>query len=530
MTQPEGRTLGHCPVCSREFPVEVLPQHANECLDSQASNPSPSPSPSLSPGNSAYPGNFVSLPHGAHAVQNNYFMMPTAYGIPPVGHDLLPQGWEMRLDQQGVPYYIDHQQRRSTYNDPRISLAHPRSAASSLASGAPSSVAKQQPQRAGSSGGSPSLNGVDSDGSAVVGDGKKKAKTLQELRQMDVNWLRHIKRHPEQEQQMVMGHIPMMLKIPNHKFGTHISKFVDVWKKKHVKKKGGQTPEQFSLACEDVKDFIDNTVAEFYDYYSGLQNAGENIGHYCHAAICDVLFPRIYDHLFPMFQQQYQREDAEYMKHLNGLLLISPAHLAIPKMFWLFPDGSSQDTNPPYHSAIAAIQRLPQLISPPAKINCLIEAADAITECITKYHKGGSQGQVVVGGDEFLPIFSYIVIKASIPSLFSESRFMEEFMSEMTSISHGGYLGVTLQTALSLINRLSGQDLERNAAQIIQEEDQKVKQKLDMRGSGSHEKKPVTAEKSLLDEDFVMTEPPQQPSTEVQQGGPDVPDLISFDD
>lgn len=34
-----------------------------------------------------------------------------------------------------------------------------------------------------------------------------------QLRQMDINWLRQIKRHPEEEQALVMGHIPMMLKL-----------------------------------------------------------------------------------------------------------------------------------------------------------------------------------------------------------------------------------------------------------------------------------------------------------------------------
>jgi hypothetical protein len=43
--------------------------------------------------------------------------------VAPVQQQPLPQGWEMRYDQQGRPYYIDHINRRSTYDDPRVQKA-----------------------------------------------------------------------------------------------------------------------------------------------------------------------------------------------------------------------------------------------------------------------------------------------------------------------------------------------------------------------------------------------------------------------
>jgi hypothetical protein len=33
----------------------------------------------------------------------------------------LPNGWEMRFDQEGAPYFIDHVNKKSTYQDPRLS-------------------------------------------------------------------------------------------------------------------------------------------------------------------------------------------------------------------------------------------------------------------------------------------------------------------------------------------------------------------------------------------------------------------------
>ena len=31
----------------------------------------------------------------------------------------LPEGWEMRFTEQGVPFFIDHSTKTTTYNDPR---------------------------------------------------------------------------------------------------------------------------------------------------------------------------------------------------------------------------------------------------------------------------------------------------------------------------------------------------------------------------------------------------------------------------
>lgn len=31
----------------------------------------------------------------------------------------LPDGWEMRFTEQGVPFFIDHHSKTTTYNDPR---------------------------------------------------------------------------------------------------------------------------------------------------------------------------------------------------------------------------------------------------------------------------------------------------------------------------------------------------------------------------------------------------------------------------
>lgn len=42
------------------------------------------------------------------------------YNLPSRLHDApLPEGWEMRITEQGIPFFIDHNNRTTTYNHPR---------------------------------------------------------------------------------------------------------------------------------------------------------------------------------------------------------------------------------------------------------------------------------------------------------------------------------------------------------------------------------------------------------------------------
>lgn len=41
-----------------------------------------------------------------------------------VGSDTpLPSGWEMRYTNEGIPYFVDHNTRTTTFSDPRTGVA-----------------------------------------------------------------------------------------------------------------------------------------------------------------------------------------------------------------------------------------------------------------------------------------------------------------------------------------------------------------------------------------------------------------------
>jgi len=350
---------------------------------------------------------------------------------------------------------------------------------------------------------------------------EKIAQTPQEtIAQMDKNWLKQLKSHPEEEQVLVIGHLSMILTLSTHRFGSHIPKFLDSWIKKYRRKKRQSvaefTDKECDEACSEITSFIENLKQSLDTYYRGLLDFSPNTNHYCHMAIEDRIFSRISDDILPMFRSRYKQDDEKYQRTLNDLRNVSAAHLGIPKLFWLLPEGDEGESIlPPYTKAINALQQIAQHCTPTSKINCLIQTADAIVSCVLAHWKGKKNpSELVIGGDEFLPIFTFICIRAAIPNLSSESALMQAFISEISAISQGGYLLVTLQTCLAFMSKLQGKDLENNAAEVfLMEEKREREQK---------RKK----EQEELDN---PTKTEEQVTETQNQVKPEQVDLISFD-
>jgi hypothetical protein len=121
-------------------------------------------------------------------------------------------------------------------------------------------------------------------------------------------------------------------------------------------------------------------------------------------------------------------------------LTVTPSHLGISHQFWLFPDIDATSTDTPYGKAIANLKKITNLQTPSSKLRCLIDTGKMIVTCIDSHWKGQKKGDTkfIVGGDELLPIFAYVIIKADVPCLFTESKFVEAFVSEEEAMQEGG--------------------------------------------------------------------------------------------
>jgi hypothetical protein len=207
----------------------------------------------------------------------------------------------------------------------------------------------------------------------------------------------------------------------------------------------------------------------------------------------DLLFPHIYKDLLYLFKRRFKEEDSTHTRKLKEFSTICPAHLGIEQKFWLVPliDDVNRIPITPYQKAIEILQQLPNYKTPSRKIKCLVETAKAIVSCVDNHWKGKSEAKnVVVGGDELLPIFTYVVIKASVPYLFTESSFVETFITESAAKEQGGYLVATFQMSVHFIAQLNKNQLEESAKQIfekasMQENQKAIEQKTQMKKATS---------------------------------------------
>jgi len=170
-----------------------------------------------------------------------------------------------------------------------------------------------------------------------------------------------------------------------------------------------------------------------------------------------LLLPRIYPPLFTLYALQTERTDAVYTEKLyylnkrRDVALLS--FLGVKKTFWLLPDETtdSEDNNPPpsfpatskssYDSAIDTLGRISTSYSPMEKIEVIRRTFAKIHEDIDEHHKGSRQ---VLAMDDLFPIFQYIVIRARVPHLGSEIKFIEDLVEDSVLVGEAGHMVTTL--------------------------------------------------------------------------------------
>eukprot|EP01104_Vermistella_antarctica_P010986 TRINITY_DN3001_c0_g1_i2.p1 TRINITY_DN3001_c0_g1~~TRINITY_DN3001_c0_g1_i2.p1 ORF type:complete len:728 (+),score=127.04 TRINITY_DN3001_c0_g1_i2:151-2334(+) len=178
---------------------------------------------------------------------------------------------------------------------------------------------------------------------------------------------------------------------------------------------------------QEVMDFRDSVLDTLMTQYETLALQDEDRrGMYFKEAIEMELYPSIYDHLMEVYHRAYLKEDEERRKRVSELLNISPAHIGVPRRFWLVEDrslslskfssyGIRLDQDSPYDLAIQSFRSIVNYKTPEQKANCLVETARAICTCIRRHWEGRMEARkLVLGGDELLPLFMFVIIKSNV--------------------------------------------------------------------------------------------------------------------
>jgi len=144
-------------------------------------------------------------------------------------------------------------------------------------------------------------------------------------------------------------------------------------------------------------------------------------------------------------------QDDELSRKMLSLSHLNLSQLNIQPQFWL------EDNPSPYSSSIACLQQLPLLKTIDSKLKCLTTTASKICTDVSLYWETKSptiHREISVGGDELLPLMTYVLLKSNIPNVYSEVAFMELFIDQQKEIEQEGNVLATYHSVISLIDQL----------------------------------------------------------------------------
>lgn len=130
------------------------------------------------------------------------------------------------------------------------------------------------------------------------------------------------------------------------------------------------------------------------------------------------------------------------------------------------PRGNSENGNTtdyPYCAAVRTLRLVSKQRTPREKIETMARALSYVTAAVDEFWAPKSK-KVIVGADDLVPIFSYVVALAKVPNIYSEMTYALEFSTESSLRGKYGYSIATLQICVEHVIQV--------ATQIEQEQEQ----------------------------------------------------------
>jgi len=221
------------------------------------------------------------------------------------------------------------------------------------------------------------------------------------------------------------------------------------------------------------------------EHYKELKKSERQID-YTYEAVAEAVWNSIYKPFFSLCKKRHKAEHILHSKKISQFSGVHPAHLGIKRQFWLSENqdpknitlNAVEENCDPYLKAIRILRCLPQLKTPDKKLRCVVDCAQAVLKAVEKYWENRQPpGNITIGGDELVPLLTYVVIKANVPNIYTESCFMEYFIDEKSSMEEKGYLLATLQTCLGYICCLEEFAIQQCARELLAKENKKTQDK-----------------------------------------------------
>eukprot|EP01080_Neovahlkampfia_damariscottae_P008928 gene8928-877_t len=171
----------------------------------------------------------------------------------------------------------------------------------------------------------------------------------------------------------------------------------------------------------------------------------------------DKLFIKNYTTIYRSKKELSEKDDliSEKLLEFKDITL---RHLQVKKQFRI---GEH-----PFESSVEIFKKVSTMHTIEEKIDVIASVIADISKSVSDHYKsidhGYSEEDLIVGADDLLPIFTYIIIKSQVQYLYSTLQIIIEISSEEIYIGEGGYCVATLETSLSTILTLNWDNLIQN--------------------------------------------------------------------
>lgn len=241
----------------------------------------------------------------------------------------------------------------------------------------------------------------------------------------------------------------------NHPLGKLVFEFINIFKSMYFKP--AKYFMQLETAVDDVRSFLNLLSETFVSQFLKCSVSHED----CSQALHESLFPEIFGTLQIMYNTKHEEIDIKADRHLKQIISLPLRQqmlvCGIDEKYWdkieEFIESDLRlkaiDLNPsvekaPYQNAVSALRLMSVQSTVSGKLDCVKVAASRIESLLKKLMDQ-------FGADEFLPMFSLVLVHSEAPKLHSECCFIDDFMGDNLRFNVFGYLLAQMQIATGFI-------------------------------------------------------------------------------
>lgn len=118
---------------------------------------------------------------------------------------------------------------------------------------------------------------------------------------------------------------------------------------------------------------------------------------------------------------------------------------------FLIPDPEKLPSG--YKDAIDVLKTMPSYCTTEEKFTVLVKVSDEILKVVQKQSEL-LNSPIDAGADDMLPVFLYVFIQAGLPNVYSEFKFLNDFVDERVTLSQQSYRFNNFELAIKFVSVL----------------------------------------------------------------------------